>query len=70
MKICEICKKTIPEDEVFEVNEHMENSRKSGASANGATTFFRKANFGRNATSEASADSAFPPSAPGARNYG
>ena len=22
MKICEICKKTIPEDEVFEINEH------------------------------------------------
>ena len=35
----------------------MGNSRKPGASANGATAFSRKANFRRNATSDTSANS-------------
>ena len=125
MKICEICKKTISEDEVFGIDGHesvcfecaeaealkakeekreiqithgefaeawslcqwcdslfpeselqeerdsrMGNSRKPGASANGATAFSRKANFRRSTTSDTSADTAFPPLVPGARKYG
>ena len=89
MKICEICKKTISEDEVFRGDGHesvcfecaeaealkaKEEKREiqitHGEFANGATAFSRKANFRRSTTSDTSADTAFPPSVPGARKYG
>ena len=95
MKICEICKKTISEDEVFGVDGH-ENVCFECAEAEAlkakeekreiqithgefaeawnlcqwCDSLSRKANFRRSATSDTSANSAFPPSVPGARSCG
>ena len=90
MKICEICKKTISEDEVFGVDKH-ESVCFECAEAEALKAKEEKREiqithgefaeawslcqwcdslFPESATSDTSADTAFPPSVPGARKYG
>ena len=98
MKICEICKKTIPEDEVFGVDGHesvcfecaeaealkaKEEKREiqithgefaeAWSLCQWCDSLFPESELQEErdlGTSDTSADTAFPPSVPGARKYG
>ena len=76
MKICEICKKTISEDEVFGVDKHESVcSECAEAEALKAKEEKREIQITHGEFAEAWslcqwANSAFPPSVPGAKKYG